>query len=197
MEPKHVASSLSQMSGDELFKRLKAHAIRVFGEYGFLGSESILPGVAKSPEDYAQKIFVDHVMGRIRDKELAYLCRAVRNDIIDDLRSPTQKLTESRPNLPQQAQDDDRPRISVMDDLIHPGKLVDDLLTEEAYRAHLLSCVDKEPDLKEYLEAIFYLDLTKPGDIASALDIPATEVRARQKKMRRRLVGLGIAQVKR
>jgi DNA-directed RNA polymerase specialized sigma24 family protein len=196
MEQKPVASSLSQMSGDELFKRLNAHAIRVFGEYGFLGSESVLTGVAKSPEDYAEKIFVDHVMGRIREKGLAYLCRAVRNDIIDDLRSPTQKMTETRPNLPQQVTDDDRPRAPVMDDLTHPDKPVDDLLIEEAYVAHLRRCVDLEPDLKEYLEAIVDLGLTKPADIASALDIPTTEVQARRKKMRRRLVRLGIAQVK-
>jgi len=191
-----VANSLSHVSSEELLKKLTAFAVMVFGEFGFLGGEALLPGIGKSPLDYAERIFVDYVMGRIRAKELAYLCHAVRNDIIDDLRSPAQKRTELRSNLPQNRQNDDGPRPPAMDDLRASNPTVEDVLDEETYKARVRRCVEDEPDLKEIVEAVFDLNLTKPTDIASALDITSAAVQARRKKLRRRLITSGIVQVK-
>jgi DNA-directed RNA polymerase specialized sigma24 family protein len=189
-----VTTPLATISKDEVWKRLLAHALRVFREFGLSGDDSVLPGFGKSPDDYAQTVFIKYVLGQTKAKELAYLCKAVRNDIIDDLRSPIQKLTESRANLTPNLVEGDK-HIPTMDDLQSPNKPVDDLLSEQSYIARLRLCVEREPDLKEYLEAIVDLGLTKPADIASFLEISPEAVRARQKKMRRRLIGHCIVQV--
>jgi DNA-directed RNA polymerase specialized sigma24 family protein len=189
-----VAAQLATMSKSEIWKRLLAHALQVFAKYGFAGA--ILPGIGKCAEDYAQEMFIKYALEQIKAKELAYLCTAMRNKIIDDLRKPAQRLTESRANLTQTAADADR-RIPSMDDLQSPDKPEIDKLSEETYIARLRVCVESEPDLKEYLEAIVDIGLTKPADIASFLEISPEAVRLRQKKMRRRLVGQGIVQVTR
>lgn len=188
-----MVTSLATITRDELWKRLLVHALRVFREFGFSG-DSILPGFGKCPEDYAQAVFMKYLLGQIKAKELAYLCKAIRNDIIDDLRSPNQKLTESRANLTQEIAGVDNQH-PAMDDLQRLDKAVDDLLSEESYINRLRRCVESEPDLKEYLEAIVDLGITKPAEIGSVLGISAEAVRARQKKMRRRLIGQGIVQV--
>jgi DNA-directed RNA polymerase specialized sigma24 family protein len=187
-----VAAKLATMSKSEIWKRLLAHALRVFAKYGLAGA--ILPGIGKAAEDYAQDVFIKYVLEQIKAKELAYLCTAIRNNIIDDLRKPIQRLTESRANLTEGAVDGNR-RIPSMDDLQSPSKPAIDMLSEEAYIARLRVCVESEPDLKEYLEAIVDIGLTKPADIASFLEISPEAVRLRQKKMRRRLIGQGIVQV--
>ena len=189
-----MATPLARISNEELWKRLLVHAVWVFHEFGFSSRGSVLPGLGKSPEDYAQTVFMKYLLGEIKAKNLSYLCKAVRNDIIDDLRSPSQKLTESRANLTQERAGPDN-RLPSMDDLQSLGKSVDDLLSEEAYISRLRRCVESEPELKEYLEAIVDLGLVKPAEIASLLGIFPEAVRARQKKMRRRLIGLGIGQV--
>jgi DNA-directed RNA polymerase specialized sigma24 family protein len=189
-----VGSPLAMMSKVEVWKMLLAHALRVFGEFGLSGADAVLSGFGKSAEDYAQTVFIKYVLGQTKAKELAYLCKAIRNDIIDDLRSPVQKLTESRANLTENTVEGDK-HIASMDDLHSPKKPVDDFLSEESYIARLRLCVENEPDLKEYLEAIVDIGLTKPADIASFLEISPEAVRARQKKMRRRLIGHGIVQV--
>jgi DNA-directed RNA polymerase specialized sigma24 family protein len=189
-----VATPLATMSKGELWKRLLAHALRVFAEFGYCGADSILPGFGKSAEDYAQNVFIKYVLGQSKAKELAYLCKEIRNDIIDDLRSPIQKLTESRGNLAENTVQGDK-HIPSMDDLQDLGKPVSDLLSEKSYTDRFRRCVESEPDLKDYLEAIVDIGLTKPADIASFLEISPEAVRARQKKMRRRLIGQGIVQV--
>jgi DNA-directed RNA polymerase specialized sigma24 family protein len=190
-----VAAPLASISKDELWKRLLVHAVWVFHEFGFSSKDTVLPGFGKSPEDYAQTVFMKYLLGQIKAKNLTYLCRAVRNDIIDDLRSPAQKLTESRANLAHEKYGAENP-IPSMDDLQSLNKSADDVLSEESYIARLRRCVESEPELKEYLEAIVDLGLDKPAEIGSFLGISPEAVRARQKKMRRRMIGHGIVEVK-
>src|ERR1700722_9985649 len=94
-----LATPLAAMSEGEVWKRLLGHALRVFAEFGFFGADRVVPGFGKSAEDYAQTVYISYVLGQTKAKELAYLCTTIRNDIIDDLRSPLHKLTESRANL--------------------------------------------------------------------------------------------------
>ena len=180
-----MSNPLAEADACELIERLTAHALRVFAEYGMPGRDAVIQGIGKSAEDFAYDVLTEYLTGKIKTKELAYLYTALRNDIIDKLKSSPHCTSVLMPVIPQS---DLAPENAECLDRF-PSKQVraDDYLSEESYKSRVRNLVADEPDLREIVEAIFDLDLLKPQEIADALNITPVEVYARKKRLRLRL----------
>src|SRR5262245_48233277 len=75
-----------------------AHTLRVFAEYGLGGKDAVVPGVGKSAEDFAYEALAVFLTDKkFKNKDIPYLLTALRNDIVDQLRSHPHKKTEVMP----------------------------------------------------------------------------------------------------
>jgi len=187
-----LSNTLAEVEACELIEKLMAHALRVFAEYGLSGKNA-MPGVGLSAEDFVFDLLREYLVGRIKTKDLSYLYTALRNDIIDKLKSASHKTTDHMPPLPQGDRATEKPEC--LDDFPSRGVRPDDYLCEESYKLRVRRSVADKPDLRDVVEAVFDLDLEKPGEIADALNTTAKDIYARNRKLRLRLVGQGIAEV--
>jgi len=190
-----LPSKMAETDSCALIDKLMAHALRVFAEYGLYGKDAVIPGVGVSAEDFAWDILREHLTGKIKNKDLPYLLTALRHDIVDKLRLDAHEKTDHFPVNPPGELDAENTKC--LDGFASGEPRADDLLYQSGYTARVRRLVADEPDLRELVEAVFDLGLTKPGDIAEALGVPATDVYARQKKLRRRLITHGIREVPR
>jgi DNA-directed RNA polymerase specialized sigma24 family protein len=172
-----------------LLDKLMAHAVRVFAEYGIGGARSAIPGIAKSPEDFAYEKLEAHLTDKkFKNKDLPYLLKALRNDIIDSLRLHAHSRTEDM--LASQADGIEPENKKSLEKLSSKEPPADDRVCEKEYEDRVRALVADEPELREVVEAIFDLVELRPSGIADVLNIPAKEVYVRKKKLKRRLIGL-------
>ena len=173
-----------------LIRRLTAFALRLFAEHGMPGAGAVLPGLGISAEDLAGKVLIEYCQGRIKHHAskgalITLLCTAVRNDFYDAL----DRAPHKREQVPDHANEDDENPNADLDAYADPS-LCDPVVALDAgeYQAYVLKCLEDEPELREVCEAVFFLDVEKPGDIAHALGISVAEVHNRRKKLQRRLI---------
>lgn len=189
-----MSSSLAEINTAELVQKLTACAVRVFAEYGLLGPGAVMPGLGLSAEDFVSDLLIEYTTGKIKVKDLAYLHVALRNNIIDKLRSSAQKTTD---HLPMNADGNaEGEGMKHLDGFSSDQIRIDDYLCDESYKARVRACVENEPELKEIVEAVLDLEQMKPAEIAEAIGISAEEVYTRKKRLGRRLVTHGLKMVR-
>jgi len=176
-----------------LIEKLMAHALRVFAENGLYGKEAVISGVGVSAEDFAWDILRESLIGKLKNKDLPYLLTALRNDIVDKLRLDAHEKTDHY--LVNPSGELDAEKTKCLDGFASSDPRADDVLCDKSYEDRVRGLVADEPELREVVEAVFDLQLTKPGAIAEALGVSATEVYVRQKRLRRRLVSHKILEV--
>jgi DNA-directed RNA polymerase specialized sigma24 family protein len=174
----------------ELIEKLTAHAVRVLAEYGIHGRAGTVSGIGKSAEDFAYETLEDYLTGKIKTKDLAYLYTALRNNIIDKLRSASHETTDQLPVTERDGSDTEGTKF--LDGLPSRSIRPDDQLGEQRFESRVRACVAAEPKLREVVEAVLDLGALAPAEIAEDLDIPATEVYVRKKRLKRRLIAVGI-----
>ena len=189
-----MPNQLSESDAGELIEKLTAHAVRVLAEYGVRGQDGVVRGVGKSAEDFAYDVLLEYLTGKVKTKDLALLYTVLRNKIIDKLRSASQRTTDHLPVTEQDNSDGEGSKHldGFPSDAVRP----DDYLDEENYKARVRACVAGEPELREYVEAIFDLDLLTPREIAEGLGVPEKEIYVRKKRLKRRLMATGIPEVR-
>jgi hypothetical protein len=184
---------LAETDACELIEKLTAHALRVFAQYGLGGKDATIPGVGKSPEDFVLDVLTEYLTGKLKTKDLPYLYTALRHKIIDSLRAASHRTNDDQRATEQEQPDSgDVPRRR---GLHAEAPRPDDALCEQSFESRVRECVTGEPKLLELVEAIFDLDLMTPREIAEALNVPVTEIYARKKQLRRRLIAVGIPEV--
>jgi DNA-directed RNA polymerase specialized sigma24 family protein len=189
----NLQNQLADAETCELIEKLTAHAVRVLAEYGIRGQAVTVPGIGKSAEDFAYETLEGYLTGKIKTKDLAYLYTALRNDIIDRLRSASHATTDHLPVNEQDGANGESTRY--LDGFTSHTLRPDDYLCEQSFELRVRSCVAAEPKLRELVEAIFDLGLLTPKEIAEALDVPAAEIYVRKKQLKRRLIASGIPEV--
>jgi DNA-directed RNA polymerase specialized sigma24 family protein len=188
-----VSTLLHGTNHGELIQHLTAYAVRVFAEFGLTGSGAVLPGHGLSAEDFASEVLIEYITGKIKVKEVPYLCTALRNNIIDKLRSAAQKTTSHV--LMNADGNENEHAVKALDGFESADTRIDVILCEESYKQRVRSCVEDEPKLKEIIEAVFDLGLLKPDEIAEVIGVPVKEIYARKKKLARRLIKHGLKAV--
>lgn len=189
-----MLTSLIEADSQTVITLLTAHAVRVLAEYGICGPGAVMPGLGLSAEDFATEIYIEYLTGKIRVRTWPYLYTALKNNIRDKLGSSAQKTTEHVPTNPQVDSEGNVGRH--LDGFPMNVPSIEDRLCEDSYKAKIRQTVQDQPPLKELVEAVFDLDLTKPGEIAEALGISASEVYVRNRKLARRLIKNGVSTVK-
>jgi RNA polymerase sigma factor (sigma-70 family) len=177
-----------------LTKRLTAYGLVVFAEFSLGGKDAVIPGTGLSIEDFVEKTLMEYAIGKIKHHKsrgalMTVLGTAMRNDIIDALRKKSHEREESRAAISSnedfESKEDLKP---ALDD--YPQSLFPDpssVLDEDEYCERVRESVDDEPALKEVVEAVLYLQLYKPEEIADALGTSADDIQNRKKRLRRRL----------
>jgi DNA-directed RNA polymerase specialized sigma24 family protein len=183
-------NELNDTDAGDLIVKLTGYAIRVFAEYGLRGRSAVIPGIGKSPEDFAYEILEGYLKSEIKCKTFPYLCTALRNDITDKLRNFSHQTTEHMPTNPESDQDCEGGRS--LDGFESGEARIDDYLCEKSYEDRVRACMAEEPPLLEVVEAVFDLDCLKPAEIGEALDVSAAEIQVRKKRLKRRLISVGI-----
>src|SRR5580704_260864 len=96
------------------------------------GRGAVMPGIGKSPEDFASDVFIGYVTGKIRIKALPYLYKALLNDIRDKLGASAQKTTDL---VPINAESDEHgERTKSLDGFPSKQMPIVDCLCEESYK---------------------------------------------------------------
>ncbi len=125
------------------------------------------------------------------------LCTGIRNDFYDAL----DKASHKRELVPDERDEDSNEDLAGDKALAaYPDPNVADPafgMDDEKYRNHVLSLFADEPELREVCEAVFYLGLHKPSEIADCLGISVAEFHNRKKKLKLRLVKYGIVRLDR
>jgi DNA-directed RNA polymerase specialized sigma24 family protein len=192
-EDHNLQNQLANEDACELIEKLTAHAVRVLAEYGIWGQDGTVSGIGKSAEDFAYETLEDYLTGKIKTRDLAYLCTALRNNVIDKLRSASHQTTDHLPVNKQDGKDSEGTKY--LDGFTSQSIRPDEYLCEQSFQSRVRACVAAEPRLRELVEAIFDLGLLTPREIAEALDVTATEIYVRKKQLKRRLIALGIPEV--
>jgi DNA-directed RNA polymerase specialized sigma24 family protein len=185
-----------------LNRRLTAFALRLFAEHGLSGADAIISGTGISAEDLVGKILVEYCEGKIkhhpsRGSLITLLCTGIRNDFYDAL----SKASHDRETVPDEG-DRKSDGDSVGDKALaaYPDPNATDPtfgLDEQKYQERVLSYFADEVELREVCEAVFYLGLRKPAEIADCLGISVNEFHNHKKKLRLRLVKYGIVRLDR
>jgi len=177
-----------------LIEKLTAYALWVFAEYGVGGKDAVISGVGMSAEDFAFELLTAYLTdSKLKKKDVPYLLRALRNDIIDKLRSDPHHKTEHLSVTPPDESDPEG--ANCLDGFSLHEIRADDRVCDREYEDRVRAAVAGEPELREVVEAVFDLGQLKPADIAETLGIPTNEVYVRKKRLRRRLIGFGIREV--
>lgn len=187
----------------QLTKILTAYGLIVFAEFSLGDKDAVVPGTGLSVEDFVGKVLLEYILGKIKHHKsrgslMTILGTALRNDIIDALRKKSHQQEEARasvssnedseteefcrPALDDYSQDSVRDQVSVLD--------------ETEYRDRVRSAFDDEPELREVVEAVLDLDLSKPEEIADAIGTSALDIQNRKKKLRRRLQANGMGSLR-
>jgi len=175
-----------------LLPSLTAYAAKLFLQEGISSREDMLPATGKSSRGLAFDVITEFIDGdmkfRPRSVEtyesdlFGYLKTAIHNDFLDLIKSHEYQTTQVIDAAKSGSGDETQ---FVLEDAADPR-------TEHEFHSlaiatlarRLLPIVENEPDLKEVLEAILYLGLTKREDIADALGIPPQEVTYRKNRLR-------------
>jgi DNA-directed RNA polymerase specialized sigma24 family protein len=188
-----VANLLDEAEARELIQKLTAFALRAFAMYGMFGRGAVMPGIGKSPEDFASDVFIGYVTGKIRIKALPYLYKALLNDIRDKLGSSAQKTTDHY--TVNAETDEDGERTKSLDGFSSERMPVVDCLCEESYKERIRACAAGDPHFQEMAIAVLDLEMTKPAEIAEFLGITTEEFHVRKRKFGRWLVKHGLKMV--
>jgi DNA-directed RNA polymerase specialized sigma24 family protein len=185
-----------------LNRRLTAFALRLFAEHGMRGADAVISGTGISAEDLAGKILVEYCEGKIkhhpsRGSLITLLCTGIRNDFYDAL----SKASHDRETVPDEGDgksDSDPVGEKALAAYPDPNATNPAFwLDEQKYQERVLCYFDDEPELREVCEAVFYLGLRQPAEIADCLSISVNEFHNRKKKLRLRLIKYGIVRLDR
>jgi len=177
-----------------LIEKLVAHAVRVFAELGVGGKDVLVSGVGKSAEDFAYEALAAYLSDkRFKNKDIRYLLTALRNDVIDKLRSHPHRKTEYMPASPPG--DLDPESMKCLDGFSSSEARSDDWICDKEYEDRVRAVVKDEPELRAVVEAILDLGELEPAGIANVLDIPVVEVYVRKKRLKRRLIRFRMPEV--
>jgi DNA-directed RNA polymerase specialized sigma24 family protein len=178
----------------ELYDELVAFALSEFGAYGLHGSDVVFPGTEKSAEDYASDVFRGFLAGNVRVKgnRIAYLCTAVRNDIRDSARHKNYKAARRSQNSGDGNQ---KSAAEGVENIASSELPPDEVAILMEIEARIRALTDSVPELKEYVECVLELGLTRPADIAEFLGVSEREIYARKKKLRARAVRSNLLKV--
>jgi DNA-directed RNA polymerase specialized sigma24 family protein len=189
----------------QLARQLYVVALRVFAENGLGGRDSTVPGVGMSPEDFVWKVIDEYVEGKhkyhsSKGQLVTYLGTALRRDVIDALRKASHEHEEARQVFPDgdvENAGQPKPLDHFQDENAFDQDRVFAGLDDGHYIVRVLDVVGDEPELREVCEAIFYLEIYAPREIADALNIDVAEYHNRKRKLRRRLLEHQLVRVKR
>lgn len=192
-----MSAQLSKPQFKELQVRLMAYCIRVFLELGIGGRDSIIPGVALSPEDFVGNVLADYALGKIKHHSskgslVTVLGTALRNDVIDALRRKSHECEHSWSSSGEESSNDGAKskKLTDIQDDSEPDVLA--LLDEDAYKERVRKAFAGEPELVEVVDAVFEFDALKPDQIAEVIGITAAKVQNRKKCLQRRLLTRGL-----
>jgi DNA-directed RNA polymerase specialized sigma24 family protein len=167
----------------ELYDELVAFALSEFGTYGLYGRDVVFFGTEKTAEDYAFEVFSGFLEGKIRPKgnRVGYLCTAIRNDIRDSARSKISKSARRQKNA-SDGHEEAAPQDleSIVSDELSPDEGA--ILAETEARIRTLAASD--PKLKEFVECVLDLELTRPAEIAAFFGVHVDDIYARKKTLR-------------
>jgi len=194
VEESGLHDRLAEADTCALIEKLMAQALRVFAEYGVGGKAALISGVGKSAEDFAYEALISYLTdSKFKNKGIPYLLTALRNDIIDALRSDQHRKTEHMPVGPPVGLDPENTKC--LDGISSPEARADDRVCDKDYEERVRAAVVGESELREVVEAVLDLGELTPAGIAEVLSIPATEVYVRKKRLKRRLISSGIREV--
>jgi DNA-directed RNA polymerase specialized sigma24 family protein len=163
-----------------------ACARRVFAEYGL---SVVIPGVGKSAEDFAYAALEDWLTDpRLKNKDLPYLLKGIRNDIIDALRSSSHRTTEIMSTVPEV--DPDPPNTKCLDELHSGQPRPDDQLYEKEFKELALANAGGDRLARDMVVAVLDFNELKPAEIANLLGVPVEQIYTKQKVLRRRLLAI-------
>ena len=178
----------------ELYDELIAFALNEFRAYGLYGPDVVFPGTGKTAQDYASEVFLGFVAGRIRTKgnRIAYLCTAVRNDIVDTTRLKSFKVARLDGDGTSRQDGEEKQDLRTLPS----GELApDEAAIKAQVEARTRLLVQHEPELKELVEAVLDLGLVRPAEIADFLGVPVDDIYSRKKKLRVMGVASGMLKV--
>ncbi len=176
---------------EEVTARLSVAAIFLFhrtGLYATDGKDVVLKGVGMSPEDLVHQTIARVLDDRIKYRKnrgplLPFLMTAMKNDFKDLLRHKAHRTTVIVEPVHTPGSPDAGSPEKALDDFEVSSKPPPDVL----FRDYVYATVADEPELVEYAEAFFELELRAPRDIADALSTDVADIENRRKRLRRRL----------
>ena len=186
---------LSPASFDEILRRLTADAVRLFASAGLKGPEAVLKGIGKSPEDLAMDTILKLTGGelnyhRAKGSLPAYLAKVMERDFLDLLRRKSYQTTEIVEPVATAEADEMQGRRSRRSIDTFPDEATPDWLeqiSDGETKQRILSLVQGEQDLEEYVIAVLDLNARKPQDVADLLNTDTADILSRKKRLRRRL----------
>ena len=167
----------------ELYDELVAFALSEFGAYGLYGLDAVFPGTGRSAEDYASCVFAGFLAGtlRVKGNRVGYLCTAIRNDIRDSARTKISKAARLQQNSSDGHEEAPVQELeSITSDELSPDEAA--ILGETEARIRALAASD--PKLREFVECVLDLGLTRPAEIADFFGVPVDNIYARKKTLR-------------
>lgn len=166
----------------DLYDELVAFTLSEFGAYGLYGVDAVFPGTGKSAEDYASGVFAGFLAGtlRVKGNRVGYLCTAIRNDIRDSARTKISKAARLQQNSGDGHEEAPAQDLeSIISDEVSPDEAA--ILGETEVRIRALAASD--PKLKEFVECVLDLGLTRPAEIADFFGVPVDNIYARKKTL--------------
>ena len=178
-----------------LLPPLTAFAGKLFLQEGISARDDIMPATGKSPRGLAFDAITEFIEGRMNfrprspqtyEKDLFNCLKtAIYHDFLDLIKSHEYQKTEVIDSTRPLDGEDTRLALEEMggtgsEDGFHSLECA--MLARK-----LLPIVEDEPELKEYLEAVLSLGLTKREDIASVIEKVPQEVTYRRNRLRDRL----------
>jgi len=192
-------SLLSSINWRLLLKSLTACAAKWFLQEGCSGDESILPATGKSAKELAFDAVTEFLKGDIEfhpesketaDKELYLVLRRVmRNDFLDLVRKGrayqrTDVLDAMQAEGNKWGNYREPP---MMEDLADPSSEGFYQLETAMIARRIAPLLEKDPELKEYADAVLNSRNPKRENIATSLGISLQEATNRQRRLRVKL----------
>jgi hypothetical protein len=180
-----------------LLEDLFAYAKSLFDPSKFGGDDPILTGAGKSPKDLVHEALTEFIIKKTewcppaesaQAQLFYYVRRMIKNDFLDLVRDGrAHKRTDiiGATRLSGVGDSSDEPATEDGSGASLTQGLNDDEIVRRAYKA-----VDKEPDLVEYLDAVFRDGYTKRSQVASEIGIDLPEATRRRDRLKTRLTPL-------
>ena len=190
-----MSELVEEVDTNQLSIKLTAYALSVFAVLRLGGRGSVISGLGKGAEDFAQQTLTDYFSGKLeydpsRGTLFSLLRTALRHDIIDALHKDSHKFEEGRPNTTESPDPMDAGPPALDEYPANDGNNSFDTLYVQKLYCSFKMLLGAEFELLEVVGAVLFHDLIKPSEIATFLNTTAKDIQNRRKRIRRRLVEL-------